>query len=43
MPKLLIHNPPLSREEIADRRLEETLKRTPQERIHTMFELIAFS
>ncbi|MFI5148512.1 MAG: hypothetical protein ACHQRM_02190 [Bacteroidia bacterium] len=39
MPKLIIHNPPLSREEIADRRLEENLKRTPRERIALMFEL----
>lgn len=43
MPKLLIHNPPLSREEIADRRLEENLQRTPEERMQLMFELIRLS
>ncbi len=43
MARLIIHNPPLTREEIEDRRLLETLALTPQERIHRMFELMQLS
>lgn len=40
MAKLILHERPLTREEIEERRLLENLKRTPEERIKRMFMLM---
>jgi hypothetical protein len=43
MSKLILHQKPLTPDEIRERRLLENLALTPQERIHNMFELMQLS
>lgn len=43
MGKLIIHDPPLPPEEIAERRRKENLARKPLERFHFAFELMALA
>jgi hypothetical protein len=43
MPRLIIHQIPLTRDEIEEKRLIENLALSPQERMHKMFELMQLS
>lgn len=43
MPKIIFHNPPLTPEEIEERRFQENLALPPKERIKRMFALMALS
>ncbi len=43
MAKLIVHQVPLTREEIEERRLDENLALSPQERIQKMFKLMQLS
>jgi hypothetical protein len=43
MAKIIIHGPGFTLEEIERERLLRNLERTPEERIHLMFEMISFA
>jgi hypothetical protein len=43
MPKIILHPPGTTREEIEQRRIQENLKRTPAERMSFAFRLMALA